>query len=142
MQPEIVFVDPQDPSEPFWWPAIIVTPPEYDHFFKLMGEPIDVHDSILVCYFEDASYSVASASEIKRYKADDPFFIRYFESKEFLKTKGAKMFLKYVNENKIPSKFKWLKSKRKYVRKSEGCWKKKYWVERARESMKEEEGCQ
>lgn len=142
MQPEIVFVDPQDPNEPFWWPAIIVSPQEYDHFFKQMGEPIEVFGNVLVCYFEDASYSAVSESEVKKFVREDPFFVKYFGSKAFMKTKGAKIFRKYIEEGKVPSKFKWLKNKRKYVRKSEGCFKKKYWVERARQNLKEEEGCQ
>lgn len=141
MHTEIVFVDPQEPSEQFWWPGIIVPPHDYDHFFKQMGDPIDVQDSILVCYFEDASYSAVNSTEIKPFSPEDPFFIDYFKSKEFMKTKGAKILLKYLEENKIPNKFKWLRNKRKYVRKSEGCFKKKYWVEKARENMKKEEGC-
>lgn len=135
--PNIVFVDPQDPNEKFWWPAIVVNDHELDHFFSEMGEPIPTNNDILVCYFEDASYSAVKTTEITPFTRDKEPFVSYLKNKAFLKTRGAKNMLSYIDENKIPGKFKWLKKKKK--RKcSEGGIRKKIIFERAVKEFKDQ----
>ncbi|KAM0675678.1 hypothetical protein GVAV_001046 [Gurleya vavrai] len=130
----IVLVDPQDNNEKYWWLAIVVDPLDYKVFFSEMGEAIDVHDS-LVCYFEDGSYSSVSESEIKELKVDCEPFINWINEKEFCSLRAYKNYKKFVNEGKIPSKFKWLK-KKKMEKESEGVFKKKVWKEKAEQVFK------
>ena len=53
----LVFVDPEDETLPYWWPAIIVPEEELDTFRDTMDSDISRIKSgeRLVCYFEDAS---------------------------------------------------------------------------------------
>lgn len=139
---QIVFVDPQDKKEKFWWPGIIVDQEEYDSFFKEMGEPVTIeNDCVLVCYFEDASYSSVKKDDIKMYDHNDPDIIQWMEDKKYKKTRAIKAMLAFLDDNKIPTKFKWLKrEKRKYKRRknlSEGVFKKKVWMERANNTFKD-----
>lgn len=134
--PAIVFVDPQDPCEEFWWPAVVVNPAEREHFFSEMGEPIAINNDILVCYFEDASYSAVKNSEITPFARDAEPFVSYLSNKTFLKTKGAKNMLSFIDEGKVPSKFKWLKKRRRRVS-AEGGVRKKIILERALKEFKD-----
>lgn len=138
---QIIFVDPQDPLEKYWWSAITVPPSDYDHFFNEMGETITIEkDSVLVCYFEDASYSSVKKEDILVYDENDSKVSTMLLDKKFAKCRAIKSMLNYINEGKIPTKFKWLKKgKRKYRKKnqSEGVFKKKVWLERASKVFKD-----
>lgn len=131
--PRIVFVDPQDPLEPFWWLAMIVDPCDHKLFFSIMGEEIPVTDH-LVCYFDDGSYSSVAETELMEFRVDGEPFTTWMDDKTFRTSRAVRNVLRYVNEQRVPVKFKWMKHKM-----SEGVFKKKVWKEKAELKFKNEE---
>ncbi len=61
---EIVFVDPDDPTVTFWWPGIIVPRSEFAKFRESMRTELvePTAGEVLVCYFEDGSFSIVTES--------------------------------------------------------------------------------
>jgi hypothetical protein len=51
---QVVFVDPDDDTQQYWWPAMLIPPTEYQRFEK-QKITIPKENEILVCYFEDGS---------------------------------------------------------------------------------------
>lgn len=54
---KVVFVDPDDPTAPYWWPAMVVPADEIAIFKQTMDTNVREpgRGEHLVCYFEDAS---------------------------------------------------------------------------------------
>ncbi|XP_029166584.1 uncharacterized protein LOC114937325 [Nylanderia fulva] len=109
----VVFVDPQEQNEKYWWIALIVKEEDYDLFFKEMGERIPLDKEFLVCYFEDGSYSCVGESEIKSFDFNSEPYVLWSSDKIFLRDKSYKLATSYLLDGKIPPKFKWLKRKNK-----------------------------
>lgn len=160
---KIILVDPQDKAERFWWIGIVVDKDDYKLFYSEMGgdfadldenlknnvqkhsvpqnalnqstlEPCAEHESMLVCYFEDGSFSFVNKNEIMELKMDEPPFTEWIKDKSFKNSRAVKNLYKFLDD-KIPAKFKWLKKKRKMN--GDGVFKKKMLQRKADQSFGE-----
>lgn len=76
----VVFVDPDDDSCPYWWPAVIVDQkiwkdPAFAHSDLTTG--MDSASDVLVCYFEDGSFSIVPKTATKSFHPKQEPFLRY-----------------------------------------------------------------
>ena len=111
---QVVFVDPDDESCLYWWPALIV-PHEHLHLFQpTNGETIGSSD-LVVCYFEDGSFSVVPQNAVKPFStSSDPFkmYIRHPEIKHtFLSDRAVIRATKFIRDGIVPLSFSWLHSR-------------------------------
>ena len=66
-QRKVVFVDPDDPEQEYWWPAMLIPPQEYQLLQK-QRITIPKKSKVLVCYFEDGSlyYMLTIVLQLKK----------------------------------------------------------------------------
>jgi len=113
----VVFVNPDDDHYLYWWPALVVPEIEYNLFkqsyddsnnFKIPNE-----DEILVCYFEDGSFSVIPESDSVPFSLNTTPYTKYLSdpniSTAFKNDKAVKLAKLYLETGEIPSTFLWLK---------------------------------
>ena len=115
LKQKVVFVDPEDDSCPYWWPALIV-PTEYIHLFQQsISEPVPLTSTdLVVCYFEDGSFSVVPEDAIRAFNVEKEPFISYRThpeyGKRFLADRAVIRALKFCTEGMVPLSFTWLHS--------------------------------
>jgi hypothetical protein len=114
---KVVFVNPDDDHCLYWWPAIVVPETEYNLFkqsydnsnnFKIPNE-----NEILVCYFEDGSFSVIPESDSVPFNPTTAPYTKYLNdpniSFAFKNDKAVKLAKLYLETGELPSSFLWLK---------------------------------
>lgn len=115
LRQKIVFVDPEDPTCPFWWPALIV-PAEHLHLFPHTdpGSSAPSPDEIVVCYFEDGSFSVVPQSAMQPFSLKSGLYVKYRNDPElgqsFLQDRAVLRATKFWAEGIVPQAFSWLTS--------------------------------
>ncbi|KAJ3272731.1 hypothetical protein HDV01_005258 [Terramyces sp. JEL0728] len=123
-QPEkkLVFVDPDDSKATYWWPAMVVPEGEWSLFQKSQGVrvPIPKEGELLVCYFEDGSFSVVSEKDTLPFSPFTEPYTKYVSvGNRFCKDKGVVLATVYWQTGHAPSYFSWLteaKKKRKLTK--------------------------
>ncbi|KAF9437561.1 hypothetical protein BGZ76_000216 [Entomortierella beljakovae] len=103
---DVVFVDPLDEKEIYWWPAMIVPVPEID---SSMGYSILEQGECLVKYFEDNKYSVVKFSELQHFIPTTIPYVQFEETagQKFLKNGGVVNARAYLDTGKVKRKFSW-----------------------------------
>ncbi|KAK3824598.1 MAG: hypothetical protein J3Q66DRAFT_395679 [Benniella sp.] len=102
---DVVFVDPLDEKESYWWPAMIVPVPEID---SSMDCTVLNPGECLVKYFEDNKYSVVPLTDIQPFIPTTIPFISFEENcPEFRKSGGVVNALAYLESGKVKRKFSW-----------------------------------
>lgn len=115
LRERVVFVDPEDDSCPYWWPALIV-PTEYIHLFQQsISEPVPLTSTdLVVCYFEDGSFSVVPEDAIRAFNVEKEPFVSYRSHPEygrrFVTDRAVIRALKFCTEGMVPLSFTWLHS--------------------------------
>ena len=113
LRSKVVFVDPDDDSCPYWWPALVV-PNEYLHLFQqTINEQVPVNGTdLVVCYFEDGSFSVVPESAIKPFSPSREPFTLYQKDpatrKVFLTDRAVIRATKFCTDGIVPLAFTWL----------------------------------
>ncbi|EGF77604.1 expressed protein [Batrachochytrium dendrobatidis JAM81] len=111
----LVFVDPDDSDTPYWWPAMVVPHSEYSLFKQTMGPDVELpgEGQLLVCYFEDGSFSVVSETDTLPFGPASPPYTSYLagsSAAEFRKDKAVLLATDYWHSGTVPSFFTWLGS--------------------------------
>ncbi|KAF9900971.1 hypothetical protein EC991_006694 [Linnemannia zychae] len=103
---DVVFVDPLDDKESYWWPAMIVPVPEID---SSMECTVLNPGECLVKYFEDNKYSVVPFSDLQHFKPTTIPFIQFEidAGQKFLKNGGVVNALSYLESGKVKRRFSW-----------------------------------
>ncbi|KAJ1644572.1 hypothetical protein LPJ64_003767 [Coemansia asiatica] len=102
---DVVFVDPLDPSAPYWWPAMIVPTDEIDVSMGCMSLGLGEY---LVKYFEDFKYSTVNGSELRLFDTTKaPFTDFATKTPHFLKDKAIKSAMWYLRSGFVHNKFRW-----------------------------------
>ncbi|KAF9977016.1 hypothetical protein BGZ73_007224 [Actinomortierella ambigua] len=103
---DVVFVDPLDDKESYWWPAMIVPIPEID---PSMDCTVLNPGECLVKYFEDNKYSVVKFTELQPFIPTTIPFLEFESSagQKFLKSGGVINALAYLESGKVKRKFSW-----------------------------------
>ncbi|CAJ0848841.1 11180_t:CDS:10 [Entrophospora sp. SA101] len=115
MRKKVVFVDPDDPSASYWWPALVVPNKEIEIFKQKMDYDVQYpgEGENLVCYFEDGSYSVVAEKDQRPFDPNLPPYTEYKEginAEKFLKDKAVELATQYFEKGCIPTTFKWLRN--------------------------------
>ncbi|KAG0199992.1 hypothetical protein BGX28_006816 [Mortierella sp. GBA30] len=103
---DVVFVDPLDDKESYWWPAMIVPVSEIDSSMDCIvlnpGE-------CLVKYFEDNKYSVVPFTDLQPFVPTTIPFLEFelAAGQKFLKNGGVVNALAYLDSGKVKRKFSW-----------------------------------
>lgn len=104
-----VFVDPDDPKEPFFWPAVVIPQALVPAFQRLVSSKVTVpYHQMLVVYFEDASFSVVNKSECSTYDMAKQPFCSYIENQSFRNNNAVKLSIHYYETGQLPDSFSWL----------------------------------
>ncbi|KAG0328798.1 hypothetical protein BGZ99_004462 [Dissophora globulifera] len=103
---DVVFVDPLDDKESYWWPAMIVPVPEID---SSMDCTVLNPGECLVKYFEDNKYSVVPFTDLQPFVPTTIPFLEFELSagQKFLKNGGVVNALAYLESGKVKRKFSW-----------------------------------
>ncbi|KAL1920510.1 uncharacterized protein VTP21DRAFT_887 [Calcarisporiella thermophila] len=110
----VVFVDPQDPDAPYWWPAMVVPAEEFDIFKMKMDNDVTPpnESEYLVCYFEDASFSLVKKNESQPFNPRSLPFLSYLRgpnADQFRRDKAVIMATLYWETGRMPPLFKWVR---------------------------------
>ncbi|PJF16640.1 hypothetical protein PSACC_03553 [Paramicrosporidium saccamoebae] len=108
----LVFVDPEDDTLPYWWPALIVLPSEYDMFHETMDSTVCgvLPAECLVCYFEDASFSVVPRNAVVPFSPEREPYLSYARNiRRFVGDLGVARAGRFWTAGEIPEGFKWLR---------------------------------
>ncbi|KAH6560441.1 hypothetical protein BASA61_008811 [Batrachochytrium salamandrivorans] len=111
----LVFVDPDDAHTPYWWPAMVVPHSEYSLFKRTMGPNVELPGvgQLLVCYFEDASFSVVSEADTLPFGPSLPPYTSYLagpSAARFRKDKAVLLATDHWQTGRVPPFFTWLAS--------------------------------
>ncbi|KAF9354678.1 hypothetical protein BGX26_007487 [Mortierella sp. AD094] len=103
---DVVFVDPLDDKESYWWPAMIVPVPEID---SSMDCTVLNPGECLVKYFEDNKYSVVPFTDLQPFVPTTVPFLEFEEAagQKFLKNGGVVNAMAYLESGKVKRKFSW-----------------------------------
>ncbi|KAL1917183.1 uncharacterized protein VTP21DRAFT_4839 [Calcarisporiella thermophila] len=102
---DVVFVDPLDEHEKYWWPAIIVPEDEID---QSMGVLELKSGECLVKYFEDDKYSVVQFKDLRPFLPDsEPYRSFATRSSAFAKSRGVRKAIEYLKTGKPSKSFAW-----------------------------------
>jgi hypothetical protein len=112
LRQKVVFVDPEDPGCPFWWPALIV-PKEFLHLFPSTDQSgSGGSDEIVVCYFEDGSFSVVPQTAIQPFSLKNGLYLKYKNDSRigqaFLQDRAVLRATRFCIEGTVPQAFSWL----------------------------------
>jgi len=113
----VVFVNPDDDHYLYWWPALVVPEIEYNLFKQSYDDSnnfkIPDENEILVCYFEDGSFSVIPESDSVPFSLNSTPYTKYISdpniSTAFKNDNAVKLAKLYLETGEIPSTFFWLK---------------------------------
>ncbi|KAF9112606.1 hypothetical protein BGX27_003100 [Mortierella sp. AM989] len=103
---DVVFVDPLDDKESYWWPAMIVPVPEID---SSMDCTVLNPGECLVKYFEDNKYSVVPFTDLQPFVPTTIPFLEFelAAGQKFLKNGGVVNAMAYLETRKVKRKFSW-----------------------------------
>ncbi|GJJ78130.1 hypothetical protein EMPS_10489 [Entomortierella parvispora] len=103
---DVVFVDPLDDKESYWWPAMIVPVAEID---STMDCRILNPGECLVKYFEDNKYSVVPFADLQLFVPTTIPFLEFelAAGQKFLKNSGVLNAMSYLETGKVKRKFSW-----------------------------------
>ncbi|CAG8608765.1 6075_t:CDS:2 [Ambispora leptoticha] len=103
---EVVFVDPRDKTEKFWWPAMVVPHGEVD---ESMGFDELGPNEVIVKYFEDCTYSAVPLKEIKKFDIHTDPFLKYKQKygAEFINHVGVQNAVQCIANGEPDKEFKW-----------------------------------
>ncbi|KAI1320678.1 hypothetical protein EDD11_010212 [Mortierella claussenii] len=103
---DVVFVDPLDDKESYWWPAMIVPVPEID---SSMDCTVLNPGECLVKYFEDNKYSVVPFTDLQPFVPTTIPFLEFelAAGQKFLKNGGVVNAMTYLDTGKVKRKFSW-----------------------------------
>ncbi|KAG0023651.1 hypothetical protein BGZ80_008689 [Entomortierella chlamydospora] len=103
---DVVFVDPLDDKESYWWPAMIVPVPEID---SSMDCTVLNPGECLVKYFEDNKYSVVPFTDLQPFVPTTIPFLEFelAAGQKFLKNGGVVNAMAYLESGKVKRKFSW-----------------------------------
>ncbi|KAF0492644.1 hypothetical protein F8M41_021575 [Gigaspora margarita] len=112
---KVVFVDPDDPDAPHWWPALVVPRKEIEIFKQKMDNDVQYPSDgeSLVCYFEDGSYSIVPEKDQKPFDPKIEPYTTYMEgpnSEAFQKDKAVTLATLYFEKGVVPPVFKWIRN--------------------------------
>ncbi|CAG8601917.1 16578_t:CDS:2 [Cetraspora pellucida] len=112
---KVVFVDPDDPDAPHWWPALVVPRKEIEIFKQKMDNDVQYPSDgeSLVCYFEDGSYSIVPEKDQKPFDPKIEPYITYMEgpnSEAFQRDKAVTLATLYFEKGVVPPVFKWIRN--------------------------------
>ncbi|RGB40531.1 hypothetical protein C1646_396195 [Rhizophagus diaphanus] len=110
---KVVFVDPDDPDAPHWWPALVVPFKEIEIFKQRMDYDVQypAGGENVVCYFEDGSFSIVSEKDQLPFDPKGQPYTTYMEGPNasiFQKDKAVALATLYYEKGVIPQSFKWL----------------------------------
>ncbi|GBC03832.1 hypothetical protein RclHR1_05350006 [Rhizophagus clarus] len=110
---KVVFVDPDDPKAPHWWPALVVPLKEIEIFKQRMDCDVQypAEGENVVCYFEDGSFSNVSEKDQLPFDPKGPPYTTYMEGPNasiFQRDKAVALATQYYEKGVIPQSFKWL----------------------------------
>ncbi|KAJ3013987.1 UNVERIFIED_CONTAM: hypothetical protein HDU68_000463 [Siphonaria sp. JEL0065] len=110
---EVVFVDPDDAEAPWWWPAIVVPPNEFQEFRKSYNLEIDEpkEGEYLVCYFEDGSFSTIPIAAAMPFNPRSHPYTSYLHgayANNFKRDNAVRLATDYFENGAIPPSFSWL----------------------------------
>ncbi|KAJ3063765.1 hypothetical protein HDU98_000445 [Podochytrium sp. JEL0797] len=110
---EVVFVDPDEPDAPWWWPAIVVPQKEFSEFRKSVN--IEIKDpeatEYLVCYFEDGSFSTIPKDDAMPFHPRRHPYTTYLQSPDgprFRLDNAVSLATDYFENGVVPPSFLWL----------------------------------
>ncbi|RKP05764.1 hypothetical protein THASP1DRAFT_25793 [Thamnocephalis sphaerospora] len=120
----IVFVDPDDPEAPFWWPAMVVPECEIEVFRRAMTTDVQEpgQNEHLVCYFEDGSFSVVHERELVAFSPDEPPYTDYLRGPSsfiFKKDRAVQLATLYWETGIVPHSFTWVRDTERQVSQGE-----------------------
>ncbi|CAG8481744.1 11656_t:CDS:2 [Acaulospora morrowiae] len=112
---KVVFVDPDDPEAPHWWPALVVPLREIEIFKQKMDSDVQYprEGENLVCYFEDGSYSIVSEKDQLPFDPNSEPYTTYMEGPNvsiFQRDKAVTLATLYFEKGAVPPSFKWLRN--------------------------------
>ncbi|CAG8708969.1 12806_t:CDS:2, partial [Dentiscutata heterogama] len=112
---KVVFVDPDDPDAPHWWPALVVPRKEIEIFKQKMDNDVQYpgDGESLVCYFEDGSFSIVPEKDQKPFDPKIEPYTTYMEgpnSEAFQKDKAVTLATLYFEKGLVPPVFKWIRN--------------------------------
>ncbi|CAG8601592.1 9084_t:CDS:2 [Funneliformis mosseae] len=110
---KVVFVDPDDPEAPHWWPALVVPLKEIEIFKQRMDYDVQypAEGENVVCYFEDGSFSIVPEKDQLPFDPKCDPYTKYMEgpnASSFQKDKAVTLATLYFEKGIIPQSFKWL----------------------------------
>jgi hypothetical protein len=85
----------------------VVPSSDYQQFQK-QKITIPKQDQLLICYFEDGSFSTVEEKDTKPFQLDQEPYLTYVENPEFINDKGAILALDYLQNGEVPKHFDWL----------------------------------
>ncbi|KAJ3073732.1 hypothetical protein HDU98_000795 [Podochytrium sp. JEL0797] len=110
---EVVFVDPDEPDAPWWWPAIVVPQKELSEFRKSVN--LEIKDpevgEYLVCYFEDGSFSTIPKDDAMPFHPQRHPYTTYLQSPDgpkFRLDNAVSLATDYFENGVVPPSFLWL----------------------------------
>ncbi|ORX96736.1 hypothetical protein K493DRAFT_314372 [Basidiobolus meristosporus CBS 931.73] len=117
---KVVFVDPDEPTAPYWWPAMIVPEREIEAFKQTMENDIQEpkKGEHLVCYFEDGSFSIVPETEAVSFSPVLPPYTDYLRGANadaFLKDKAVMLATLYWETGIVPPTFTWVRDEERYT---------------------------
>ncbi|KAG0372465.1 Histone-lysine N-methyltransferase set9 [Mortierella sp. AD032] len=104
--PYIVFVDPMDDSDEFWWPAVTVPLHQWDP--ATMPDYSQDEDHVLVRFLEDCTYANCSIAGLMLFHKDlEPYTSYVKRGREFAKNGAMKRALALFEDDIMPPRFRW-----------------------------------
>ncbi|KAI8803793.1 hypothetical protein BJ742DRAFT_776855 [Cladochytrium replicatum] len=109
----VVFVNPDDESQPWWWPALVVPEEDFEMFKASVDNDVERpgFGELLVCYFEDASFNVVRESDTAPFDPTAHPHITYLngpQGERFKKDKAVHMATTCLQNGVVPRTFGWL----------------------------------
>ncbi|KAG0279781.1 hypothetical protein BGZ95_000243 [Linnemannia exigua] len=104
--PYIVFVDPMDDSDEFWWPAVTVPLHQWDP--ATMPDYSQDEDHVLVRFLEDCTYANCSIAGLMLFHKElEPYTSYVKRGREFAKNAAMKRALALFEDDIMPPRFRW-----------------------------------
>ncbi|KAJ3371489.1 hypothetical protein HDU91_005131 [Kappamyces sp. JEL0680] len=98
----IVWVDPQDEKAKYWWPALVIPASLFHLMDPSVTLPTAQSTELLVCYFEDASFSVVPASDTMAFSPFSHPFQDWSNHQSFRSDRGVMLAMQYWQSHILP----------------------------------------